>query len=83
MSRTQWTWKEYLTYLLLTLVFLSSWTDINGIFAELPQMILTQPEEWRLGAHLALVTNLGNIAPLTLVVIKCLTSATSAEYSAN
>jgi riboflavin transporter 2 len=63
---------EYITYLLLTLVFLSSWTDINGIYAELPQIILTQPERWRLGAYLALITNLGNIAPLILVFIKCL-----------
>lgn len=62
---------QYLTYLLLTLVFLSSWTDINGIYAELPQIILTQPERWKLGAYLALITNLGNIAPFTLVLIKC------------
>lgn len=72
MSHASWTWNDYLTYLLLTLVFLSSWTDINGIFAELPQLVLTQPEKWRLGAHLALVTNLGNLAPLTLVLIRCL-----------
>ena len=72
MSHGRWTWNDYLTYLLLTLVFLSSWTDINGIFAELPQIVLTQPEKWRLGAHLALVTNLGNLAPLTLVLIRCL-----------
>ena len=62
---------QYITYLLLTLVFLSSWTDINGIYAELPQIILTQPERWKLGAHLALITNLGNVAPLILVLIKC------------
>jgi riboflavin transporter 2 len=71
MSEQQWTRNEYVTYLLLTLVFLSSWTDINGIFAELPQIILTQPEGWKLAAYLALITNLGNIAPLTLVLIKC------------
>jgi riboflavin transporter 2 len=57
---------------LLTLVVLSSWTDINGIYSELPQIILTQPESWKLGAYLALVTNFGNIAPLILVLIKCL-----------
>ena len=64
--------KEYLIYLFLTLVFLSSWTDINGIYAELPQIVLTAPERWKLGAYLALITNLGNIAPFTLVLIKCL-----------
>ncbi|CAF0979021.1 unnamed protein product [Adineta steineri] len=72
MIENKWTVKEYITYSLLTLVFLSSWTDINGIFAELPQIILTQPERWKLGAYLALITNFGNIAPLTLVIIKCL-----------
>jgi len=68
----QWSLSQYITYLLLTLVVLSSWTDINGIYAELPQIILTQPEGWKLGAYLALITNLGNIAPLALVFIKCL-----------
>lgn len=64
-------YNQYLTYVLLTLVFISSWVDINGIYAELPQIILTQPERWKLGAYLALITNLGNFAPLTLVLIKC------------
>ncbi len=68
----QWSLSQYITYLLLTLVVVSSWTDINGIYAELPQIILTQPERWKLGANLALITNLGNIAPLALVLIKCL-----------
>jgi riboflavin transporter 2 len=68
----QWSLSQYITYILLTLVVLSSWTDINGIYAELPQIILTQPEGWKLGAYLALITNLGNIAPLALVLIKCL-----------
>ena len=72
MNKNGWTLTEYITYLLLTLVFLSSWTDINGIFAELPQIILTQPEGWRLGAYLALITNFGNIAPFALILIKCL-----------
>ncbi|CAF3720643.1 unnamed protein product [Rotaria socialis] len=66
-----WKPKEYITYFLLTLVFLSSWTDINGMFSELPQIILTQPEGWKLGAFIGLVTNIGNIAPLVLVIIKC------------
>ncbi|CAF1190520.1 unnamed protein product [Rotaria sordida] len=72
MIRNKWTLNDYITYLLLTLVFLSSWTDINGIFAELPQIVLTQPEHWKLGAYLALITNFGNIAPASLVLIKCL-----------
>ncbi|UJR37347.1 hypothetical protein I4U23_030055 [Adineta vaga] len=72
MTENRWTFNEYVTYILLTLVFLASWTDINGIFAELPQIILTQPERWKLGAYLALITNFGNIAPFILVLIKCL-----------
>ncbi|CAF1411591.1 unnamed protein product [Rotaria magnacalcarata] len=66
----RWNLNQYATYILLTLVFLSSWTDINGIYAELPQIILTQPESWKLGANLALTTNLGNIAPFILVLVK-------------
>ncbi len=71
MFNRQWKLSEYITYLLLTLVFLSSWTDINGVFSELPQIVLTQPEGWRLGAYIGLITNMGNIAPLVLVLLKC------------
>jgi riboflavin transporter 2 len=71
MLNKQWKLKDYLTYILLTLVFLSSWTDINGIFTELPQIILTQPEGWRLGSHLGFVASVSNIAPLALVFCKC------------
>jgi len=72
MNQNRWILSEFITYLLLTLVFLSSWTDINGIFTELPQIVLTQPEGWKLGVYLALITNFGNIAPFILVLIKCL-----------
>ena len=72
MIRNTWPLTEYVTYILLTLVFLSSWTDINGISTELPQIVLTQPEGWKLGAYLTLITNFGNIAPVALVLIKCL-----------
>jgi riboflavin transporter 2 len=72
MNQNRWTLSEFITYLLLTLVFLSSWTDINGIFMELPQLVLTQPEGWKLGVYLAFITNLGNIAPFILVLMKCL-----------
>ena len=45
--------------------------DINGIFSELPQIVLTQPEGWKLGAYVGLITNMGNIAPLALIIVKC------------
>lgn len=62
--------KKFITYSLLTLVCISSWVDINSIFIELPQIILRQPEGWKLGAYMALITNLGNIAPFGLVIFK-------------
>ncbi|CAF1031628.1 unnamed protein product [Adineta ricciae] len=68
----RWPLPQYATYLLITLFFLSSWTDVNGIYAQLPQIVLTQPESWKLGANLALITNLGNIGPFSLVLYKCL-----------
>jgi riboflavin transporter 2 len=76
MSCNHWSRRDYITYILLTLVFLSSWTDINGIYAELPQIVPTQPESWKLGAYLAIVTNFGNVAPLLLVLIKCFSRRT-------
>ncbi|UJR17751.1 hypothetical protein I4U23_004649 [Adineta vaga] len=71
MLNKQWKLNDYITYILLTLVLLSAWTDINGIFTELPQIILTQPEGWRLGSHLGFVASMSNIAPLALVFCKC------------
>lgn len=71
MLHKHWELSDYITYGLLTLVLLSAWTDINGMFSELPQIILTQPEGWTLGAYVGLVTNIGNIAPLALVLFKC------------
>lgn len=71
MVNRAWRRDEYITYALLTLVFLSSWTDINGIFSELPQIVLTQPEKWKLGAYIGLITNMGNIAPLALTLLRC------------
>ncbi|CAF1152514.1 unnamed protein product [Adineta steineri] len=72
MFNKEWKLNEYLTYILLTLVFLSSWTDINGIFTELPQIVLTQPEGWKLGTYIGLVASMSNIAPLILVFSKCI-----------
>jgi len=68
----QWALNEYVTYILLTLLFLSSWTDINGIFTELPQIVLTQPEGWKLGTYIGFVSSLSNIGPLVLIFCKCL-----------
>ncbi|CAF1348589.1 unnamed protein product [Adineta steineri] len=72
MFNKEWKLNEYVTYLLLTLVLLSSWTDINGIYTELPQIVLTQPEGWKLGAYIGLVSSISNIAPLALVFCKCI-----------
>ena len=52
--------------------FLSSWTDINGIFTELPQIVLTQPEGWKLGTYIGFVSSLSNIGQLVLIFCKCL-----------
>ncbi|CAF1126867.1 unnamed protein product [Adineta steineri] len=72
MLNKEWKLNEYVSYLLLTLVLLSSWTDINGIYTELPQIVVTQPEGWKLGAYIALFSSISNIAPLALVFCKCI-----------
>eukprot|EP00730_Choanoeca_flexa_P018510 TRINITY_DN9000_c0_g1_i3.p1 TRINITY_DN9000_c0_g1~~TRINITY_DN9000_c0_g1_i3.p1 ORF type:complete len:409 (+),score=30.70 TRINITY_DN9000_c0_g1_i3:86-1312(+) len=43
---------------------IGAWIAVSGIFAELPVLVLTQPEGWALASTLSLVVQLGNIGPL-------------------
>lgn len=55
---------------LATIVFgLSSWIMVNGVFAELPELVRHVPEGYRIFAWCSGAVALGNIAPL--VFLKC------------
>eukprot|EP00045_Choanoeca_perplexa_P006157 m.52254 g.52254 ORF g.52254 m.52254 type:complete len:426 (+) comp13493_c0_seq1:103-1380(+) len=59
---------------------LGAWVAVSGIFAELPVLVLTQPEGWKLASQLSLVVQIGNLGPLVYTIFHRLsTSGSSAN----
>lgn len=56
------------TYSLFLIFGIGAWLTVNGFFSELPLLVVTAPEGWRLGSVLALVVQLANIGPLMYYV---------------
>ena len=52
------------TYGLISCFALSSWITVNGIWSELPVLVLYAPEKWRLASYIVVIIQLGNIGPL-------------------
>ena len=52
------------TYGLISCFSLSSWITVNGIWSELPVLVLFAPEKWRLASYIVVIIQLGNIGPL-------------------
>jgi len=59
-----------------------AWITINGLFAELSFIVDDLPEGWKLGSYLVIVTQVGNIGPLTtgLLLSKGWISLPTATY---
>ncbi|CAF3973379.1 unnamed protein product [Rotaria magnacalcarata] len=49
---------------------LSAWIDLQGIFVELPIMVLLTPEGWALPSLINLSISIANIVPLLLVLLR-------------
>ena len=60
----------YLTALLLVILALSTWLDINGVWVELPLIVNQAPEGWALPSYLTLAIALSNVGPLIIIVLK-------------
>ena len=58
------------TYLLFCVFGIGSWVAINGIWAELPILLVTQPECYKLATTLSVVVQVANIGPLLYSVVK-------------
>lgn len=43
---------------------ISSWIGVNGIFVELPLLVRTLPEQWKLPAYLSVAIQIANIGPI-------------------
>lgn len=60
------------TYALFCVFGVGSWVAINGVWAELPVLLVTQPECFKLATALTLIFQIANIGPLTYSAVKLL-----------
>lgn len=58
------------TYLLFCLFGVGSWIAVNGIWSELPILLITQPECLKLATTLTLIFQIANLGPLIYFGIK-------------
>lgn len=56
-----------LVYVLIALFGLGTWTNLAGVWIELPIIVPILPESWQLPAKLTLLINLANIFPIIIV----------------
>lgn len=63
-------WAEHVCYILIVILNLSSWIDLNSIFVELPLMVIYAPEGWALPSVLSLVMSLGNVLPILVILVR-------------
>lgn len=59
-----------LTYAFFVVFGIGSWVTVNGLFSELPLLVVSLPEGWRLGSVLAVVVQLANIGPVLLYCLR-------------
>ena len=64
-----------LTWLLVCFFGMGSWVAINGIWAELPILLVTQPECYQLAAVLSVTIQLANVGPLVYTIAKVIWSS--------
>nr|XP_014700498.2 solute carrier family 52, riboflavin transporter, member 3 [Equus asinus]XP_044604274.1 solute carrier family 52, riboflavin transporter, member 3 [Equus asinus] len=58
-----------LTHLLVCTFGMGSWVAINGLWVELPLLVMELPEGWFLPSYLTLVIQLANIGPLLVTLL--------------
>ncbi|CAF0849733.1 unnamed protein product [Didymodactylos carnosus] len=62
-------WRKIFVYFLVILFALGAWTNVSGIWIQMPLLVSKAPESWSLPSKLGLVINLASILPLTVVCI--------------
>jgi len=58
------------TYALFVVFGVGSWVTVNAMFTELPLLVATAPEGWRLASVLALTVQFANVGPLAFYVAR-------------
>ena len=67
-------------YLLVTLFGLGTWTNLAGLWIELPLIVPVLPESWQLPAKLALIINSANVFPILLVFASLVFNLNTAPF---
>ncbi|XP_070575489.1 solute carrier family 52, riboflavin transporter, member 3-B-like [Ptychodera flava] len=60
--------------ILVCLLGLASWIDINGLWTELPLMVYRLPEGWDLPSYLIIIIQIANVGPLTFGIVSRFTN---------
>ncbi|XP_011907758.1 PREDICTED: solute carrier family 52, riboflavin transporter, member 3 [Cercocebus atys] len=59
----------FLMHLLVCVFGMGSWVTINGLWVELPLLVMELPEGWYLPSYLTVVIQLANIGPLLVTLL--------------
>ncbi|CAF0871496.1 unnamed protein product [Brachionus calyciflorus] len=57
-------------FVLISIFTIGSWLDISGIWCELPLIVDTLPEGWRLPSILTITSQLGHVGPLLYLCLR-------------
>lgn len=69
-----------IVYVLVTIFGLGTWTNLAGIWIELPIVVSILPESWQLPAKLILIIQSANIVPIFIVTISLIFKLNTASF---
>ncbi|CAF1384336.1 unnamed protein product [Adineta ricciae] len=64
-------WAQVTCFILIVIMNLSSWIDIQGIMVELPLIIPLLPEGWALPSSMTICATVAGIAPILVLILRC------------
>jgi hypothetical protein len=71
---------KVIVYILVAVFGLGTWTNLSGIWIELPIIVPILPESWQLPAKLALIINVANIFPIMIVFASLIFKLNTAPF---
>ncbi|CAF1370264.1 unnamed protein product, partial [Didymodactylos carnosus] len=78
------THKSVFIYICVVCFGIGTWLDLNGVWIQIPLIVDKVPEGWEFSAYLGLMSNLANIGPLSVVLLRrSINKSTAYEVPAN
>src|SRR5690349_10400326 len=69
-----------IVYVLVTIFGLGTWTNLAGVWIELPIIVPFLPESWQLPAKLTLLINSANVFPILIVFVSLIFKLNTAPF---